>query len=475
MIAFALTLLLSVGGLVADAAEVIGARGPVAGGVEADPGDTVTIPRTEYDALLRRIERIEGLVGPHAGNLSAVQALSARLDAGDARAAGGLRVFYKDGLRVEDPNGDVKLKFGGRIHFTLTHASGDSDLEQQVGSLEDGAEFRRVRWKATGSVTDQLDWAAEYDFAGGDASFKDMYLRFKQVPYIGNVMVGHFKEPSSLEEAISAASQPLIERSPVTALTHSEGTGVMTRQVFAGGRMQAQLGVFRDSVNAQGADAGDGENAVSARVTGLPIDDPTGNNHGGRPTLLHLGAHASRRSVDGDMIRFRARPEAHQLQRFVDTGSFPAESVEVAGAEIAFVSGPLWIQAELVDSQVESEMGGDPEFSGHYILVAYYLTGESQPYDRGKGRMGRAKPNDPFLKPGGSRGLGAWQLVMRSSTLDLNDGTIVGGNLRDTAYGVNWLLDDTTRIMFNYIRSHLDRPAFGGHGDIFVVAFQKDF
>ena len=47
---------------------------------------------------------------------------------------------------------------------------------------------------------------------------------------------------------------------------------------------------------------------------------------------------------------------------------------------------------------------------------------------------------------------------MRYSELDLTDANIVGGEMSDWTFGVNWHLHAHARIMLNYIRSSVDTP-----------------
>lgn len=48
---------------------------------------------------------------------------------------------------------------------------------------------------------------------------------------------------------------------------------------------------------------------------------------------------------------------------------------------------------------------------------------------------------------------GAWELGVRYSILNLNDGEIHGGEGRDLTGGLNWYLYPTLRVMLNYVYS----------------------
>ena len=52
--------------------------------------------------------------------------------------------------------------------------------------------------RAQGTIGDNVNWVTEFDFAGGDISFKDVYGEVNLLPCIRRVRVGHMKEPFSL-------------------------------------------------------------------------------------------------------------------------------------------------------------------------------------------------------------------------------------------------------------------------------------
>ncbi len=67
-------------------------------------------------------------------------------------------------------------------------------------------------------------------------------------------------------------------------------------------------------------------------------------------------------------------------------------------------------------------------------------------------------------KPGG-----AIELTGRVSNIDLTDGGLNGGRMIDYSFGVNWYMDPTTALKFNYIYSDVKDV---GHADILVLRFQ---
>lgn len=376
-----------------------------------------------------------------------------------------LRPSWQDGLRFDSNDGSVKLKIGGRIQHDYAYFAEDGDIERRLGKdFDDGTEFRRARLYFSGTIYDDIDFKVQFDFAGGDADFKDVYLGLRDLPYLGNVRIGQFKEPFSLEEVASSNYITFMERSLVNTFAPSRNTGVMFFDTLLDKRMTWAAGVFRQT-DSFGDGTGGRDYNVTARLTGLPWYENEGRK------LLHLGVAYTHQNYEDDTIRFRARPEAHLAPRLVDTESFSAEFGDFIGAEAAWVNGPFSLQGEYVHAFIEgrSRIVGDPNFWAASVQASYFLTGEHRPYKTSSGSFGRVKPLKNYDKDGG---LGAWELAARFSYLDLNDGFVKGGRLRDLTLGLNWYLNPNVRTMWNYVWAD---PARGGDVSAFMWRFQVAF
>ncbi len=372
---------------------------------------------------------------------------------------------WKDGLRLDSNDGSVKLKVGGRIQHDYAYFAEDGDIERRLGAdFGDGTEFRRARLYFSGTIYDDIDFKVQYDFAGGDADFKDVYMGLKKVPYVGSVRVGQFKEPFSLEELTSSNYVTFMERSLVNTFAPGRNVGVMFHDTLLDKRMTWAAGVFRQT-DSFGDGIGGRDYNVTARLTGLPWYEDDGKK------LLHLGVAYTHQNYEDDTIRFRARPEAHLSPRLADTGTFSAEYGDFIGAEAALVHGPLSVQGEYVHSFIEgrSPWIGDPNFWAASVQASYFLTGEHRPYKTSTGTFDRVRPLRNFGKDGGP---GAWELAARVSYLNLNDDGVDGGRLRDLTVGLNWYLNPSVRTMWNYV---LADPSDGGDVSAFMWRFQVAF
>jgi phosphate-selective porin OprO/OprP len=354
---------------------------------------------------------------------------------------GTFRAYWKDGLAFDSVDGKFKLTVGGRIQNDWAWHSLDDDLEAEVGPADDGTEFRRARIALAGTAYGNFEYKAEYDFAGGESAFKDVYLGMTGLPGVGGIRVGHFKEPMGLEELTSSNYITFMERSVTSQFLPVRNTGAMAHNLM--GSLLWQVGVFRD-VDDFGDGQSDGDYNATARLAGAPVNADKGR------TLVHLGGSYSYRRPNDEMLRFRERPEAHLAPRFVDTGTFEADEENRLGAELAAVLGPLSLQGELLYSR-PNVTGDNPGFHAWYVMASFFLTGEHRPYRANIGAFDRVRPNHNFWD--GDGGLGAWELAARLSRIDLTDEEIDGGEMTDLTLGVNWYLNPCYRVMLNYVYS----------------------
>ncbi|HPR64757.1 MAG TPA: porin [Thermoanaerobaculia bacterium] len=379
--------------------------------------------------------------------------------------AGGqdLTVSWDRGLKLTSEDKSFELKIGGRLQNDWTFFSADQSVEEISGNLEDGSEFRRAYLTIAGTMYGNIEFKAEYDFAGGDADFKDVYLGLKKVFGHAGLRIGHFKEPFSLEEQTSDNYITFLERAmPIEAFVPSRNVGFMLHQ--ADNRFTYGVGIFKDAddYGTPADNVSESTWAVTGRVAGTLYDKDEGKS------LLHLGLAYTSREPAGDSVRIRTRPEIHLMpSRLVDTHAMNADGFDVLGTEIALVQGPFSMQGEYMLASVDLMDGDSVDFTGYYVFVSYFLTGESRPYR--KGSFDRVSPAQNFTPGGGS---GAWEVALRYSSMDLNDGPVSGGKEDNLTLALNWYLNPNTRLMLNYVNADVTDV---GTVDAFMMRFHVDF
>ena len=410
----------------------------------------------------------------------------------------------KSGPQDGAKKGRPSVKFGGQVQGDQVMFSQDEVSKQTVGSLQNGAQFRRLRIGARGEAWRQLQYALGVDFAlANQPSFLDNYVEANDLPVIGNVRAGHFFEPFSLERVTQNFNNTFMERSSVDTFAPARNMGAMAFGNAENELATWQIGTFRTNSDNTGNDSFDSGQALTMRGTWLPFWDEASDGR----SYLHLGAAYSYRDAFQNQVRFRNTPEIRKQQPpdvlgpvkvppsnyqngvpspfapiFVDTGIIKdVDHFQLFDPEFALIMGPLSLQSEYAFAAVHRTGRPDLFFNGYMAQVSYFLTGEHRPYDRTLGIHSRVRPFEDFFhvrtkSQGIQTGLGAWEVAARYSNIVLNDKDIQGNNLTDFTIGLNWYLNPYTRWKFNYIRAFLeDKRAGNSITDAYGMRFDYDF
>lgn len=354
------------------------------------------------------------------------------------------------------------VNWTGQLQADFYTFDQDEQSKASFGDIENGEAFRRARIGMFGDHG-PAEYRIEVDFAlAGRPSFLDVYAGVNDVPGFGRIRVGHFFEPFSLERITPNRFVTFLERTTAdSAFAPARNMGIMANKTYAEERGTWAAGAFRSDSDVFGDDVGDNfETAFTSRVTFLPIDDCDGRN------LLHLGAAGSIRGANGEIARFRSQPEARlgaaipNVPFFVDTGPIATDSFQLLGLEAAWVHNSLSLQGEFIAATMDSHDSGSLFFPSWYVFASYFLTGEHRPYRREFGIFDRVKPLRDAVRYAGQSdeqwldiGPGAWEVALRVSGIDLDDGAVSGGRLTDLTAGFNWYLSPYLRWSFNYIHA----------------------
>ena len=376
------------------------------------------------------------------------------------------------------------LTISGQVQADNVYFGQDAESRVDVGDLQDGSQFRRLRLGARGTSFEVLDYSLGVDFAlANQPSYLDNYLEWKDLPYLQHIRAGHYFEPFSLERVTQNRNNTFMERSLVDTFAPARNMGVMAYGNTENERATWAIGTFRTNSDNIGNDSFDSGQALTMRGTTLPWWDEASDGR----FYLHLGGAYSYRDAYQGQVRFRNTPEIRKQQPanvfgpvgppspsnyinnapgpfapiFVDTGFIAADHFQLFDPEFALILGPLSLQSEYAFAVVDQIGGPSLFFNGYMAQVSYFLTGEHRPYDRRLGIHDRVRPFEDFFRVrtksrGIQTGLGAWEVAARFSNIVLNDKNIQGNNLTDFTVGLNWYLNPYTRWKFNYIRAFLE-------------------
>lgn len=340
----------------------------------------------------------------------------------------------------------------------------DNSLNQNQffnSDLQDVRGFRRARLGAVGSVSDNVDYMVEFDFAfPGRPTFMDLYMDVKGFSF-GNVRVGHWRQPFGMAELTSVKELTFLER-PSTALIspfRKPGIGIYGSD----GRSTYALSAFGTTLQQRpdqtGLSSGDSQYGFAGRLTTLLMDRPQDQS------LIHVGAGYSQLnggSLDNGLAVFFIPPEiagpdlssafnsSFNLGEVISVGA--TKQTHLFNTELAAVRGPMHAQGEYRVAMFERINPFDISHPSFYAQIGYLLTGESRQYNRAGGVLSTVRPNRPF----GPGGWGAWELAARFSQVETSFRNNQNNRISSYLVGLNWYLNEYAKFQFNYLRVDRD-------------------
>ena len=342
----------------------------------------------------------------------------------------------------------------------------DDRLPDGSNAFEDSATNRRKELGLSLKKKGVYDAIIDYEYQC--KTWLDTNIRLQSKAFFGKdygaFRFGYSKTPVSFEGVTSTKATAFLELAlPAQAIFEGRRTGVdwaFERQSYI-----VNLGYY------WGQDL---------------LGDNDGTTWGGRVAwtprkaegdVIHLGISASQEDRDSTRdglgvdhapsVRISTPPETGLTPvRLVDSGTLSkADRVDRSGFEGLWIGGPWSVQGEVLRADV-SRYDGNPDFKadGFYVFGSWVVTGESRPYSGGYTNN---------IKPKGA--WGAWELLLRYSELDLDDGPIQGGKEHDWTLGANWYLTGHLKFQANYIRAWSDKGNLALDPEIFEARVQIYF
>lgn len=453
----------------------------------------------------------------------------------DPEQAGSLSRFEDRISALEKAAGEKKtifpiVRLSGFFHLDQGTFSQSSRSLDDLGNIQNGVGFRRARLQAVGSVSEFTNYSIEMDFAiAGRPSFMDVWGEQRELPFLGTVRIGQFRQPTTMDALTSIRHLEFLERNlAFQGLDPFRRVGIMAYDmsederttwaysVYATGFSFFNNGVpaFSDLGDTRfGTQIGDKGGVSSAiRLTHLLYyDEPSEGRY-----LLHIGG-GYNFSEQGGIGTTGAQARAYQSRPIpeffvgdptaglltsagvpvvADTGRFLADYFQFYHGELGGSYGPAHFQSEIMASSVKQLGGGTVYYPGAYCQCGYFLTGENVGYNKPQGVLDyNVAPFSDFFGLGRGRrigGWGAWEVAFRWSYLDLSATNINPANrllpvvgpppspnpavVNETTLALNWWWNKFTRVQLNWIHS---MPKYNGIGaapfDILASRFQVEF
>ncbi|WP_428156147.1 OprO/OprP family phosphate-selective porin [Brevundimonas sp.] len=409
----------------------------------APSAEEIAILRAQVQALSARLEQLEAQsqtaaqAAPlAAGSPAAVTATAPRpvQTAATTPAPAAPSVDWSTGIpELRSPDGAFTFKPRIRIMVDATATNGSDFGARNIA----GTELRAVRLGGQGKLGGGLSYWAEGDLADNTISLNNVFVAYTR-KFAGNdleVSFGQRLNDRGLEGGTSEDQVPFLERSlMISTLSAQRGAfGVGVSSKLTGANWHASLSVTGDAV-------GDGVTNDTTTVMGRVHWSPMKTEKG----FLHLGAFG----FIEDLTPFATLPsrgitiDSHFNDNLrLSTGAYAnPKGAKTLGLELGGVRRSGWLLAEGGRRVVETA-SRDFDQNGYAISAGWFLTGETPPLSTRTGTWQRPK----VLKPFGTEGYGAVEVVGRYDFADLSDNP-TGGEGDAWVLGLNWYPTNNTRV-----------------------------
>jgi phosphate-selective porin OprO/OprP len=344
-----------------------------------------------------------------------------------------------------------KVNFGGSVKIDELIFSEKNRPEKPQDRFYNGATlagaglFIEVEYTPTLSLYTELDMV--------NATVGMAYLDLKKI--VGpssSLMLGQVPSPHCLEQANSTKTVPFLSRSLATsAFAPCSGPGANFRQW--GQHYVLNAAATQRGFSSKESEKRDDQWGGSARVVIKPLVD--------EDRVVHLGASLSHQrqndkvAFTANEIKGRTTPTLIGTDLYKD-GIVEAKNYSVMGAEAAARFGSLQVESDYLVSQVQRREARKLQFSGWSAQGNYFLTGETRGYSE---ETGSFKGPTTIRRPA----LGAWQLALRASQLNLNDRDtanaddegIAGGRQFNQSVALNWYMNEYVRVTAQVIHQQI--------------------
>jgi phosphate-selective porin OprO/OprP len=352
----------------------------------------------------------------------------------------------------------------------------------------DGFLIRRARPIFSGTIQRDFDYLFMPDFGGNTVQIQDAYLTYRYSPEF-QLQAGKFKSPIGLEHLQADPNTLFNERSLATALVPNRDLGLALKGDLLNGVANYTVGVFNGAPDFSGSTTNlsfQDNKAIVGRVFFQPWKNSevnalrgfgfgaAGSYENDRPATNAVTGLSSGFSTDG------------QQRFFAYNSGVVADGVHWRFSPQAYYYyGPLGLLAEYVVSDQKISKGvfaKDVQNTAWNITGSWLLTGEEASY-------GTVNPRHPFDPRNGQ--WGAFQIVARYASLDVDDGVFAGKIFADPtksasgasawSVGLNWYLNKNIRANASFSHTVFDgytggKPAVAAQDEnVFFTRLQLAF
>lgn len=409
------------------------ARSPSQGGVSgsAEPSQSTALAAPEQAAVAAAIAETRR------DDLALLQAQVEQLA---ENGGGGADVTWRDGgPEFKSQDGLFTFRPRGRVMVDFASTHGSDFSSRNIA----GTEMRAVRLGAEGTIAG-IGYKIDADFADNEVEIKDAYLSYdtKIGTLPAEFYVGNKLKDRSIDGATTLTRTPFMERNAVASVGAPETGyfGLGTQAKLFGRNWHLTLGVTGDDLGNTG-DATDSL-VYSVRAHWNPVESGNG--------LLHLGGWYFYEELGDDVASINKTPRIglnFNDNVRVSAGSIPNTTSDHAyGLELGGTFRNLWAFGEYTEKTIRSSSIDSVEQKATSVYAGWLITGEKPGFSSRSGLWGTTR----VLRPINEGGWGALELAVRYDDYDFTD-FARGGDGESWTLGLNWYLNNWSRVMLNYV------------------------
>ncbi|MFT4047760.1 MAG: porin [Solimonas sp.] len=414
----------------------------------AAPDSNAAAPAAPEDAVAAqqattRAQVDAAVADSQQSQLDALQAQVAQLAAGGGADSGNVR-WTDGGPEFRSADGFFTFHPRGRVLLDFSHTDGSVYDARNIS----GTEGRDLRLGGEGSIG-ALSYKIDVDFSDQLTSVKDAWIEYdaKILGIPAEFTLGNQLKDRSIDGTGTLSRQPFMERNAVASVGSGVngyyGLGGFVK--FYGDSWHLGASITGDDLDNEGTDSDSIMYAVRAHWN--PIKGAQG--------FVHVGSWYWYEKLASDVTTINNAPRIGQ--DFNDDLRVSASSIasptqdEAWGYELGGVWRSFWAFGEYTKRTIDSATTDVSDRIATSIETGWLITGEKPGFSRRSGVWAGTK----VLSPVTSGGWGGWELVTRFDRYDFRD-LSKGGDSRSSTVGVNWYLNDWSRLMFDYVDWNTD-------------------
>ncbi|QWT22322.1 OprO/OprP family phosphate-selective porin [Bacillus sp. NP157] len=367
-----------------------------------------------------------------------------------ATAAGGGSTRWgrgnEAGPTFRSDDGFFSFKPDGRLLIDFTRTAGSQYETRNIS----GAQITSARLGGEGTIG-ALGYHVEADFADNVVALRQTYLTYA-TKLFGNTTkfyLGNFLKDLGTEGSSESARVPFMLRNAATAV----GQPVVS-YFGMGGQMRMYGSNWHYSLSING-------NAPNSSTSGSATDSTTyltrahWNPWKTQDGFLHVGAWYYYEKISNGVASINNTP-AIALD-YNDNLAVSASSIanptqdRGKGYELGGVLRNFWLMTEYGKRTIDSSTADSVTRHGSSFAAGWMITGEAPGFSSRSGSWKGVKVNHPVT----SGGWGAFELAGRVDHYDYADAPR-GGTGKSYTLGMNWYLNDWSRLMLNWVHWNTD-------------------